>query len=186
MATTIDEVLVFLTDGGLKVARTDEENALVLSFETAHYRSPTGDDALLIVILVEEEGRYLKVLAPHAFAVPEVHLEPFLRACAMVQYRTKLVQFEWDDDAGLIPIVEFPLEDAALTAAQLRRCVIGLVAILDEYHDALAQVAATGRVDVDHIAAPELARLAGDWEDLLATFPPELLAAALERARQRG
>lgn len=184
MATTTDQVFAFLTDGGLRVGRTDADNALVLSFETQHYRSPTGDDAVLIVILIEEEGRYLKVLAPHAFDVPEQHLEPFLRACAMVQYRTKLVQFEWDDDAGLIPIVEFPLEDAELTAAQLRRCVIGLVAILDEYHDALSEVARTGRVDVDHIAAPELARIAGDWEDLLATFPPEVLEAALARARE--
>lgn len=185
MATSVDEIVGFLEDAGVRFGRAENADALVASFQTEHYRAVDGDDALFVVVLVEEEGRYLKVFAPQAFEIPDEHLEPFLRACAMVQYRTKLVQFEWDPQDGLIPIVEFPLEDAALTAAQLRRCMIGLVAIVDEYYDVLSEVARTGVVDADHIASPELARVSGDWEELLATFPPSLLEAALERARQR-
>lgn len=185
MATSIEEITAYLDAGSIRFGSTDDPDTVVTSFETQHYRDPAGDDSVFIVIMLEEAGRYLKVFAPNAFAVPDDHLDAFLRACAMVQYRTKLVQFEWDDDAGLIPIIEFPLEDAPLGAEQLRRCVIGLVAILDEYYDALQHVAATGLVDADHIAAPELARSSGDWEELLATFPPSVLEAALERSRQR-
>lgn len=185
MATTLEAISAQLDELGVKHTRTDDGEAIVTSFTTDHYRDLDGDASLFLVIRLEEHGEYFKLFAPRSYKVSEAHRDAFLRACAMVQYRTKLIQFEWNDDIGVLPIVEFPLEDAPLTTRQLHRCIYGMVHLIDEYHDALALVAATGQVDAAHLDDPELARFAGDWEELLETFPPSVLEAALERARQR-
>jgi hypothetical protein len=186
VATSLDEIEGYLQEMGLRYALPDDDpDTALTAFVTQFYRAPDGSDQLFLVIRVEEEGRYLKVFAPDAFRIPAEHLDPFLRACAMIHYRTKLIQFEWDADAGLIPIVEFPLEDAQLTRRQLERCLRGLTALLDEYHDVLTEIARTGEVVVEHLDAPELARSSLEWEDLLETFPPSVLEAALERSRVR-
>lgn len=186
MATSLDEIQEHLRALGLRYAVPDGDPlAIYTVFGTELYRAPDGSDQLFLVVRVEEDGRYLKVFAPDAFRVPAEHLDPFLRACAMLHYRTRLIQFEWDAEAGVVPMVELPLEDAPLTRLQLERCVKGLVALLDEYHDVLTEVARTGEVVVEHLDAPELARSSLEWEDLLETFPPEVLEAALVRSRAR-
>ena len=185
MATTLQELSSLLDGSGIKHGLTDDGTTIVLSYEMNHYRDRDADASLLLTIEVDEDGEYVRVAAPDAYRVRLAHRDAFLQACLMVQQRTKLVQFEWAGDATLTPLIELPLEDAAVTARQLERCVRSMVVIVDEYHDALALVAATGAVDREHLDAPELARFSGEWEELLETFPASVLEAALERARAR-
>jgi hypothetical protein len=59
----------------------------------------------------------------------------------MVQWKTKLIQFEFDARDGEVrPVIEFPLEDAPLTSKQLLRCLSGMTELVDKYHLVLMRV----------------------------------------------
>ena len=181
MATTLQEITSFLDEHDLKYKQRDE-NTLITGFGGLdHYRDSDGDPHLGVVVRIEEGGEYLKVFAPNAYRVPLEDAGPVLQACAMIQWKTKLVQFEYDSNDGeLRPIVEFPLEDASLTSRQLLRCLGGLTQLVDHYHPTLAKARDEGVVAFeDGDGASAEADMLGR---LLGGFSPELLAEALRRA----
>lgn len=181
MATSLREVSGFLDDLGLQHDMRDEH--ILLPFATERYRDLEGESGLLLAIRLEEDGRYFKLFAPNAFELAGVFPDAFLRAAAIVQWRTKLVQFEFDETDGEIrAIVEFPLEDARLTAAQLGRCVRGLVQLLELYGPPLQRALATGEIAFDDAEDEPMAEALGE---MLSRLPPEVLAEALHRADER-
>ena len=116
-------------------------------FPTERFVNPADNEKRLVVIVaLEEDGKYLKVMAPMAFDADGEHFWETLKACMEIQWRTKLIQFEFDDDDGEIrPIIEWPIEDGIVTAAQLRRAVSGLVALVDASYPILEKAAAHRR-----------------------------------------
>lgn len=182
MAASVPEVTAFLDALDLSYHVTERED-IVLTFTTETYRDVDDELRLLLVIRLEEKGEYFKLFAPEAFAVTDgTHLDAFLRACAIVQWRTKLIQFEFDERDGEIrPIVEFPLEDAPLTQAQTRRCIVGMVQLLEEYYPTLRRALHEGEVGFE----PSENMLAGVLSELLAQVPPDVLAEALRLADER-
>lgn len=180
MATSLREVSGFLDDLGLQHEVQDDH--VLVPFETDHYRDPDGDATLLVAIRLEEDGAYFKLFAPSAFRATGEFTDAFLRAAAIVQWKTKLVQFEYDETDGEVrPIVEFPLEDARLTAAQLGRCVRGMVQLLEVYATPLRTALATGVIDFGDEAEP----MAEALGEMLSRLPPEVLAEALRQADER-
>ncbi len=184
MATTLDEVSHFLEQRDLKFSVQDD-NTIVTGFGgLAAYRDDDGDAHLRVVIQVQEDGRYLQIFAPEAYRVPAESAGPFLQACAMIQWRTKLIQFEYDAQDGEVrPVVEFPLMDALLTSSQLMRAVNGLVELVDTYHPVLERAAREGVVQFDSDDGE-----AEMLSSLLSGYSPETLAEALRLAdaRRRG
>ena len=182
MATTITELSKFLYEQDLRFRTSEDGEALILSFQTTNYRDRAGEQLLLLVIKLEENGEYIKIFAPQAFSVPAERAPIFLQACAMVQWRTKLIQFEYDHNDGEVrPIIEFPLEDAPMTARQLMRCLQGIVQIVDEYFIVLDRSLKEGVIEFQD---PKPA--GGDLLALLDSLPPELLQEALRRRAQEG
>lgn len=159
MATTYDRLAALLPDAGItKFDRQSDQ--IVFAVTTEAYRSPEGRDALLIVARLDEDGEYFKLFSPKAFVARPAHQNAFLRACMIIQWRTKLIQFEFDQDDGEIrPIIEFPLEDATLTARQLARCVGGMVTIMERYYPVLHTANETGVIDSQAMAGDERAAL---------------------------
>ena len=183
MATSTPEISILLDELEIR-HRVTEEGHVAIAYRTDVYRDPTGMAHLMLIIALEEDGEYFKLFAPGAFDARGPHIDAFLRAVAIVQWRTKLVQFEFDDRDGEIrPIVEFPLEDSAMTARQLGRCVHGLVRLIDTYYPSLSRALDTGDIHFDD--ADETAFLAGALGDFLSGIPPEVLADALRRADER-
>ncbi|RMG58876.1 MAG: hypothetical protein D6722_23085 [Bacteroidetes bacterium] len=181
MATSITEISKFLYEQELRFRTSDDGQALILSFQTKNYQDKDGEKLLLLVIKLEEEGEYIKIFAPQAFSVPADRAPIFLQACAMVQWRTKLIQFEYDNSDGEVrPIIEFPLEDAPITTRQLMRCLQGIVQIVDEYFIVLDRALKEGVIE---FADPNRG---GDLMSLLDSLPPELLEEALRRREQKG
>ena len=179
MATSISELSAFLDQHEIK-HRAQDENTIVTGFGGLdHYRDADGEPHIALVIRLEEDGEYVKVFAPNAYTVTLEDVGPVLQACAMIQWRTKLVQFEYDaSDGELRPIVEFPLEDAPMTARQLMRCVSGLVSLVDHFHPVLSRALADGDIVFDDGQASEVDMLGR----LLGGYSPEVLAEALRRA----
>lgn len=148
MSTTIDQVRSLLDQLALKYDVRGPDVISVI-FETQKYRRPDGQKALLLIISIEEDGSYFKLFAPKAFIAAGPHVDAFLRACLMIQWMTKLIQFEFDHTDGEIrPMIEFPLMDALLTKAQLQRCLNAMCGIMDEFYECLHKALETGVVDL--------------------------------------
>lgn len=134
MAMTIDEICGLLTELGIKHDKKSD-TMIHTGFGTPNYRAPEGDKGIALTIELFEDGEYIAVYAPKAFVAQGPHLDAFLKACMVTQWRTKLVQFEYDSSDGEIrPVVEFPIEDGKLTKKQLERCIKGLVQIMDKMY----------------------------------------------------
>lgn len=148
MAMTIDEIAGILDQMEFKYAKRDDHTiALFMRMKT--YENPeNGEKSLLLVAQLLEDGEYFQLFSPKAFVVKGEHQDAFLRACAIIQWRTKLIQFEWDRNDGEVrPVIEFPLEDAKLTRKQFERCIQGMCSILDEFYPKLKKAADEGIVD---------------------------------------
>jgi hypothetical protein len=150
MATSLAEIERCLTEEDLRFTRVEEY--VRTSFSTDYYQDSDGDRSIFLVLKPEEDGEYFKLIAPNLYNLP-ANLdagtrEAVFKVLLMVCWRTKLIQFEYDDSDGEVrAIVEFPLEDAPLTHRQLMRCIHGMVQIVDEYHPIIANVIATGKID---------------------------------------
>jgi hypothetical protein len=153
-----------------------------LVFRTQHYEDSDGDKTLLVVIALEENGEYIKIFAPMAMKAKGRHTDDLLKACAMVQYKTKLIQFEYDEDDGEIrPMVEWPIEDGTITAKQIARAVHGLVTLVDRFYPVLAQAAAKGKINFDLLAPEKQTGLDPHVRELL-----EALAAQQKDDKDKG
>ena len=180
MASTIAELSSFLDARNVQHEIADAATIVTGFGGLDAYRDADGEAHVRVVVRLEEDGQYVKVFAPGAYQIALDDAGPVLQACAMIQWRTKLVQFEYDESDGeLRPIVEFPLMDAAMTADQLLRCLTGLVGLLDHYHPVLARARDTGEIAFDDEGDPsQVERLSR----LLGGFSPEVLAEAVRHA----
>lgn len=159
MAMTIDEIAALLDEMDLKYEKKSD-TMIFTGFRTETFRHPQGGPGVPLIIELSENGEYFKLFSPMAFQVQGEHVDAFLKACMMIQWKTKLIQFEYDADDGEIrPIVEFPIEDGRITKTQLQRCLVGIVKILDEYFPTLEQAARTGVIEFHESPEAESMRL---------------------------
>jgi hypothetical protein len=138
VATDLATLEGFLTEEGLKYSVHGDY--IRTSFATDVYRDQDGDGSVFIIARMDEEGEYFKLLAPNLYNYPPdgpSRAEVF-RVLLGVCWRSKLIKYEYDERDGEIrAIIEFPLEDSAITKRQFLRCLNGLVQIVDEYHPAI-------------------------------------------------
>jgi hypothetical protein len=147
-ATTIDEVAGFLTSAGMKFAKLPDRPVIVTGFATEHYRDSDGDSGIRIVIALEEDGEFIKIMAPSLYTYKDgPNKAALFQTLLQVSWMTKMVQFEYDPDDGEVRmIIEFPLEDSTLTERQLMRAVMGLAQLADEYHEQIVAAMEQGIV----------------------------------------
>lgn len=183
MAVTIDEIAQHLTALDFKFVKKGEDKIL-LAMAMPTYRGPEGEDYLRLVIRLSEEGRYFELFAPFAFRALGPYVNAFLRACAIIQFRTKLVQFEYDDSDGEIrPVIEFPIEDGTLTAQQLKRCIMGMCRLVESYYPVLKKALEEGVVDLP--AGLEEARVIETiFQAMLGHLPLEQRRQVLEHLKR--
>ncbi len=141
MAATLDQVSGFLAGRGLRYQREDARQMLFVPFRLEEI------DRLVIVVKLEENGEFIKVLAPSLLTCPAgPHKLPLMETLLLISWETKMLQWEYDPTDGEVrAIIEFPLEDAPLTEAQFFRAFDGLAQMCRMFLPRLRQVAETGR-----------------------------------------
>lgn len=146
MATTVDQVAGFLEAAGLKF-RVDDD-LIRTGFHTDNYRDTDGDAAISLVIAVEDEGQFLKVVAPNVYKYPDgPHKAALFQTLLGISWDTKMIQFEYDQRDGEVrAIIEFPLRDALLTQDQLLCCVHSIAGCVDEYHEKVVGAMTRGEI----------------------------------------
>ena len=139
MATTIEEVVSFLAEEGLRFSHSEGNDYLRTGFATQKYVDADGAKLLHLIVAVEEQGKFIKIAAPAAYHFhhdgTSFHKLALFQTLLQICHMTKMVQFEYDAEDGEVrAIIEFPLEDALLTSRQLMRCIHGLVKVMDRNH----------------------------------------------------
>lgn len=140
----------FMNEEGLKF--TVHDDYIHTTFATDVYRNQEGNAALYIIIRLEEDGEYFKLIAPNMYNLPpdSARGQTVFRVLLGVCWRTKLIKFEYDElDGEIRGIIEFPIEDGTLTKKQFLRCLNGLVQIMDEYHVAIQSALHGGSGSLD-------------------------------------
>lgn len=180
MATTVREIAGFLDERGISY-EIKSDTKIVTGFRTKTYTNVEGENSILIVILLGEDGRYFQVYAPLAMRATGDHVDALLRACMAVQWKTKLIQFELDHGDGEIrPVVEFPLEDSPMTSKQLHRCLGGLITLLEEYYPILEKALTTGVVEFPAEPEDRMMRL---MREMMRGLDPQKMQLAATIAR---
>lgn len=142
MAITLQE-LTGKIDAKLREFLVTEGSELIeISVDTNTYVHSSGSKSLPIIFKLEEEGRYLKVIAHSLYILKPRDLANkylnFYRALLRICWETKLVQFECDAETGEVrAIIETAIEDSNLTEKQVKRMIETLVAVIEHYHDEL-------------------------------------------------
>ncbi len=149
MATTIEEVKQFLNEEGKKFREVPGKDFLRTGFITENYTDIEGEKLCHLVVAVEEDGEFLKVLAPKAYQFSKdassYNKMALFQTLLQISWDTKMVQFEYDPDDGEVrAIIEFPIEDSTLTRKQLMRCIFGITGILEKYHDQIMDAMRNG------------------------------------------
>jgi hypothetical protein len=149
MAISMIELKSMLQELELSFREYDEKTVLIV-FNTENYNNTDGDAKLLVGVQLQEDGEFLNIFTPNAFFVPEKKRNATIRTCMMLQYKTKLIKFWFDEDDGeLRAMVHLPIEDAELTSLQLYRSMECIVTVIDDYYTVLNRAITAGVVDFD-------------------------------------
>lgn len=150
MATTYQEIQEYLDVGGFRYSITAENTILTGFGEMEEYRDVDGQARLGILILLEEAGSYVRFLCPRLYVYTNKRYRGDLfQSCLMLNYWTKLIQFEFDDrDGELRAVIELPVEDSQLTQAQVARCLTTLAYLIDRFDPMIRKTMREGGVHV--------------------------------------
>ncbi len=145
MAITMDQLGGSLDK--LEIRNQRRDSSFVFGFTCDTYINKEGDQGALLVAELMEDGKYFRLFAPSGFTATGPHADALLKACMMFQWRTKLIQFEFDANDGEVrPMIEFPLMDNTLTQDQLGRCIGGMVSLLDDFYPTAKKAIDEGKV----------------------------------------
>jgi hypothetical protein len=149
MATSIDEIKMFLDAEQLNYEHEEGKAFIRTSFRTDNYEANDGRKSIRLIIEVVERGEFIKFMAPHAYNMPKTassfHKMALFQTLLQISWQTKMVQFEYDPDDGEVRAnIEFPLMDAPLTQKQMRRCLMALANILDDQHEHISDAIKCG------------------------------------------
>jgi hypothetical protein len=140
MATEFSTIKNYLKEEGYSFIHSGGSEYIETSIKTSNYRNEDADKTLSLFIKLEEEGRFIKVLAPYVYRCElksgSIRKGALFQALLQICWKTKMVQFEYDSEDGEIrAIIEFPLEDTPLSKLQLLRVMNTLSSVVDLYHE---------------------------------------------------
>lgn len=180
MGANLKQIANYLDKLGWDYRFDDEEDRIITGVEADNLED------FLIVVQLDEEGKFFRVFAPQVLAGVQNH--PYkgiiLQTMLAISWETKMLQWEYDPTDGEIrAIIEFPLEDSILTERQFHRCLSGLIQIVDSIAiPRLKEVMITGQ-DPGNLELGERMLLSIQEE---APGLLEILEKAMEARKKRG
>jgi hypothetical protein len=180
MGAYLKQIAKYLDNLGWDYRVDDEEDRIITGVEADNLED------FLIVVQLDEEGKFFRVFAPQILAGIQEHpyKAAILQTMLAISWETKMLQWEYDPSDGEIrAIIEFPLEDSILTEKQFNRCLSGLIQIVDSIAmPRLKEVMETGQ-DPGNIELGERLLLSIQEE---APGLLEILEKAMEARKKRG
>jgi hypothetical protein len=146
MATDLHQLQRFLTDLELKFNFREEQNDIMVFFETENFININGEQFIIIVLECSHNGEILQIFSPQAYQVPNnANKKALFELLLLLMQDTYFVKFEYYEQREEIRIcIDLPLEDQILTQAQLQLCVHNIVKIVEQYHEVITKTIETG------------------------------------------
>lgn len=180
MGATLQQIAEYLDNRGWTYDLEEESGRIVTGVQADNVED------FVIVVQLDEDGRFFKLFAPHVLSGVQEHphKSAILQTMLCISWETKMLQWEYDPSDGEIrAIIEFPLEDSPLTEKQFNRCLAGLVQIVDDVAiPRLLAVMETGRDPGDEDMGERILLTIQEQAPGLL----ELLEKAMEARKKRG
>ena len=180
MGANLQQIARYLDNLGWDYRFDGESERIITGVEADHLED------FLIVIQLDEDGKFFRLFTPQVLAGVGEHpyKADILQTMLAISWETKMLQWEYDPSDGEIrAIIEFPLEDSALTERQFNRCLSALIQIVDGIAmPRLREVMATG-IDPGNIELGERLLLSIQEQ---APGMLELLEKAMAARKKRG
>ncbi len=137
MATTLDEVTKLLDEANIRYRVVDD--FVRLYYATEAYEDRNGDDSLVVIVGIEEDGEMLRFVSPRVYTLPtEATAETkaaVLATLHQINLESKIHHFEFDQEDGEIRLcADLPLESAIPTRPQLERIIRTFPSFIDIWH----------------------------------------------------
>ena len=147
MPTTLNEIHEMLTDKGL--ANEIEANGRYVHTGSATevYRDPDGEQGRTSVIVCDEEGECIRIIARNLYFNNDgEHELAVLQTCVQVSQCTKMIKCHYDEADGEIRMeIEIPLEDNVLSQRQLMRALSCIVETVEKFDACFRSASADGK-----------------------------------------
>ncbi|HOX92489.1 MAG TPA: hypothetical protein PLC54_06175 [Spirochaetales bacterium] len=133
MAMQLSQLKDYLFSMGLRFTMRD--NDIQTSFETKKFINPDLEQNITIVISLDENGEYLRMVAQNLYRFPADMTEAraVFNAIMSVSWNDNFVSYNYDDLVGEVQAkMGFPLEDGMLTKLQFQRAINDMVQTIDD------------------------------------------------------
>lgn len=152
MSIPVEAIQGYLLRAGLKFAINDQGNngQFMLTFETRRYRNPSGENSLMVVVTVSDNGHHLEVAAVNAYSANDAKNVGTLCEYLMGQnYALKLLRWELDRcDGEIRALADAAPVDGGITYEAFMRMLMMFPVVLDSLHTSIAKVMATAKLPV--------------------------------------
>jgi hypothetical protein len=154
MAMTFAELVGRIAEIGCDFRASREHSEVVVAVPTEHYIDPhDGEKSLLLHVMLQEEGRMLRICVPEVYAVTEfANRGAMCEAMLAANWRVRVASYVLDESDSEVRVVcDSPLEDGVLTSNQLSRMLTLVAWTVDQFDPVIRAAGATGTIDFKQV-----------------------------------
>jgi hypothetical protein len=154
MSMTFAELVGRIAEIGVDFRASRDHNEIVVAVPTQHYVDPhDGERSMLLHVMLQEEGRMLRICVPEVYAVGEfTNRGAMCEAMLAANWRVRVTSYVLDESDGEVRVVcDLPLEDGAVTSAQISRMLTLVAWTVDQFDPVIRKAGADGTVDFAEI-----------------------------------
>lgn len=151
MTTDFQTIQQYLDNRKLKYEFHEAHSIITTGFGTERFTNRNGRNSVTIGIVLEEDGRVVRIAAPNLYQPAQpAHELTLMLACFNATWLSKFVEYRYsvtqEGNRYVDAQVEIPLEDAALTEKQFFRALLTLAQLVDELDPMVRGAAEQGEV----------------------------------------
>lgn len=150
MSLTFADLVGRIAEIGCDFRASRENNEVVVAVPTQNYLDPhDGEKSLLLHVMLQEEGRMLRICVPEVYAVAEfAHRGAMCEAMLAANWRVRVASYVLDESDGEVRVVcDVPIEDGTISSAQFSRMLTLVAWTVDQFDPVIRQAGSEGTID---------------------------------------
>jgi hypothetical protein len=150
MSMTFAELVGRIAEIGVDFRASRDHNEIVVAVPTQHYVDPhDGEKSMLLHVMLQEEGRMLRICVPEVYAMSAfTNRGAMCEAMLAANWRVRVTSYVLDESDGEVRVVcDLPLEDGAVTSAQISRMLTLVAWTVDQFDPVIRKAGADGHLE---------------------------------------
>jgi len=156
MSLSFADLVGRIAEIGCDFRASREHSEVVVAVPTQNYVDPhDGERSLLLHVMLQEEGKMLRICVPEVYAIGEfAHRGALCEAMVAANWRVRVASYVLDESDGEVRVVcDMPLEDGTVTSGQLSRMLTLVAWTVDQFDPVLRRAGTEGKVDFTELDA---------------------------------